>query len=284
MKRVPILVERKMESDIPEPYGYIYITTNIANHKKYVGKHAKSYFDPNYVGSGRELKLAIKKYGKHNFICEPIQWASDCDELNQFEYWWTTFLRAVQNKQYYNEVEGGKGFGSGKDHPMYGKHYSEEYCKNLSKIRMGKSSGMKGKKASEETRRKQSEVRKGMLSGSKNGMYGRKGKLNPNYNGKYTNTAEVRNKISQSLRGKIKHSEEFKSYRKEHYKGNGNPNSKSIVQLDLQGNIVKIWSYLSQAHLELNISEECIRDCCKGRREQFMGYKWMYQEDYEKRN
>lgn len=44
-------------------YGYIYITTNLTNNKKYIGKHASSKFDENYKGSGKRLWNAINKYG-----------------------------------------------------------------------------------------------------------------------------------------------------------------------------------------------------------------------------
>ena len=50
-----------------EHIGYIYITTNIINNKKYIGKRQKPEFDKNYKGSGRYLKNAINKYGIENF-------------------------------------------------------------------------------------------------------------------------------------------------------------------------------------------------------------------------
>ena len=50
-------------------YGFIYITTNNLDGKKYIGQ--KSYSMPNwkrYLGSGIYLKRAIKKYGRENFF------------------------------------------------------------------------------------------------------------------------------------------------------------------------------------------------------------------------
>ena len=44
-------------------YGYIYVTTNLINGRKYIGQHAKPEFDESYYGSGTALKPAIKKYG-----------------------------------------------------------------------------------------------------------------------------------------------------------------------------------------------------------------------------
>lgn len=48
-------------------YGYVYITENKLNGKKYIGKHRAEIFDKSYLGSGKALKSAIKLYGKSNF-------------------------------------------------------------------------------------------------------------------------------------------------------------------------------------------------------------------------
>lgn len=43
----------------------IYKTTNKINGKIYVGLDTKN--NPKYLGSGKIIKFAIKKYGKENF-------------------------------------------------------------------------------------------------------------------------------------------------------------------------------------------------------------------------
>jgi len=43
----------------------IYKTTNLINNKIYVGKHNTSAND-GYLGSGKLIKQAVKKYGKEN--------------------------------------------------------------------------------------------------------------------------------------------------------------------------------------------------------------------------
>jgi len=45
---------------------YIYLTTNLINNKKYIGKHFGELED-GYLGSGLLLQRAIEKYGKENF-------------------------------------------------------------------------------------------------------------------------------------------------------------------------------------------------------------------------
>ena len=56
-----------MESDRVY-YGFVYITTNMINGKKYIGKRKYSTGWEKYLGSGKYLKNALKKYGKYNFI------------------------------------------------------------------------------------------------------------------------------------------------------------------------------------------------------------------------
>ena len=53
--------------EIENPYGFIYITTNMVNGKRYIGQ--KKFCDgwKTYLGSGKLLKKAIKKYCKENF-------------------------------------------------------------------------------------------------------------------------------------------------------------------------------------------------------------------------
>ena len=42
-------------------YTFTYITTNIINGKQYVGKHTTNNISDGYLGSGIQLKRAIKK-------------------------------------------------------------------------------------------------------------------------------------------------------------------------------------------------------------------------------
>ncbi len=51
-------------------YFMIYKTTNLINGKFYVGYHSSAKVDDDYLGSGKILKEAIKKYGSANFYKE----------------------------------------------------------------------------------------------------------------------------------------------------------------------------------------------------------------------
>jgi len=83
----------------------IYKTTNLVNGKFYIGKDEKN--NPNYLGSGKILKIAIKKYGTENFKKEILEECNNKKELNEKEKYWITTLSATTLG--YNIAEGGTG-------------------------------------------------------------------------------------------------------------------------------------------------------------------------------
>jgi Zn finger protein HypA/HybF involved in hydrogenase expression len=94
--------------DIKDPYGFIYITTNMINGKRYIGqkKFLKGKWK-NYIGSGYYFLKAVKKYGKENFKRNIVDIAYSEDELNTKEYEWIKNYNAVESDDYYNAIEGG---------------------------------------------------------------------------------------------------------------------------------------------------------------------------------
>ena len=91
-------------------YGYIYLTENLINGKKYIGQHKydKPEIDPNYFGSGIIITDAIKKYGKENFRCSIIECCETKDDLTEKEIFYINKFDAVSDPNYYN-VDSGKG-------------------------------------------------------------------------------------------------------------------------------------------------------------------------------
>ena len=90
-------------------YGFIYITTNNVNGKKYIGQ--KRYDDrgvwKRYLGSGILITEAIKKYGAENFTREIICDAYSPESLNILEEFWIEYYDAVQSENFYNIAPGG---------------------------------------------------------------------------------------------------------------------------------------------------------------------------------
>lgn len=58
----------------------VYKTTNLINSKIYIGVHKVVTPDDTYLGSGKLIKKAIKKYGKNNFKRETLYTYSTLDE------------------------------------------------------------------------------------------------------------------------------------------------------------------------------------------------------------
>lgn len=102
----------------------VYETTNNINGYTYSGVHTTENFRvfDGYLGSGKRLKRAIKKYGKQNFtrrtleVCLKPEYAYEVEAKMVNE-------KAIKRKDNYNIVVGGKG--------GCGKHTSEETKKKI---------------------------------------------------------------------------------------------------------------------------------------------------------
>jgi hypothetical protein len=57
-------------------FHFVYITINLINNKKYVGDHSTTNLNDGYLGSGKLILSAIKKYGKNNFKREILEYCS----------------------------------------------------------------------------------------------------------------------------------------------------------------------------------------------------------------
>lgn len=132
---------------------YIYKITNLVNDKTYIGQHKYRKLNDTYMGSGKLLKKAQKKYGIENFKKEIILSNIDSIELaNDYEQFYILWNRAL-GKAEYNLAKGGGGSGG---LPAWNKGMStpEETKKKLKENHKG----MTGKKHSKLTKMKQSEA------------------------------------------------------------------------------------------------------------------------------
>lgn len=84
---------------------FIYKTTCLIDGNYYIGQH-KGYEDDDYLGSGIELKKAIKKYGEKKFKREILAYANDRVELDLLE---AKFVgdKEVNDAKCFNNVPGG---------------------------------------------------------------------------------------------------------------------------------------------------------------------------------
>jgi group I intron endonuclease len=158
-------------------YGFIYLTTNLVNGKKYIGM-CKNTHRENYLGSGTLLKKAIEKYGKENFKREILQECVTFEELSEAEKYWIYKHNAVNDENFYNLTAGGFGGSSDYLKEYWNKLTKEERkkCRNWYINDMtGKNNPMYGKKHSLETRKKI-----GLKSKDRNWHHpNHNGKLNP---------------------------------------------------------------------------------------------------------
>lgn len=88
-------------------YGYIYLTENLVNGKKYIGQHRRTEFDTTYYGSGVLLSKAIQKYGKEHFKVTVLCECFSEEELNEKERLFIAEHNAVESCNYYNIADGG---------------------------------------------------------------------------------------------------------------------------------------------------------------------------------
>ncbi len=116
----------------------IYITINLINRKKYIGADTRN--NPLYLGSGKILKQAIKKYGKKNFMKILIESCDSVDHLFKQEIYWINFFNAVNDVNFYNLLSGGQGCLVSAENPMFNTNllniWTEKYGPEKASLKM----------------------------------------------------------------------------------------------------------------------------------------------------
>lgn len=105
---------------------FIYKTINTINNKIYIGIHKTKNLNDGYLGSGKILLLAIKKYGKENFSREILEYFNSEQEMSLHEEF-IVDSDFVDRGDTYNIMVGGK-YGSAERNGLTfsGHNHSEE--------------------------------------------------------------------------------------------------------------------------------------------------------------
>lgn len=137
-------------------YGYIYKTTNLVTGQMYIGMRKFYKDEDSYIGSGKVLKQAIKKYGKLSFKKETLEECSTFEEMCEAEIKWISHFDAVNNPSFYNIAYGGHG-GCSESTKEYWSQFTPEERKKMRRWGRspvnGDNNPMYGKKHSDETKK-----------------------------------------------------------------------------------------------------------------------------------
>lgn len=167
----------------------IYKTTNLTNEKIYVGQDM--YNKPEYLGSGKILKSAIKKYGPLNFQKIILEECSK-ELLNDREQYWIAFYDSMNPEIGYNLTSGGEGFKG--SHTDFTRNKMSKSALNMSIEHKQKiKDKATGRPVSKETKKKMSDAAIGRILSNET-----KKKMS---NAKQNMTDETKNKISKSKSG-----------------------------------------------------------------------------------
>ena len=176
-------------------YHFIYKTTNLISGKYYIGMHSTHNLKDGYMGSGRNLRYSIKKYGKDNHKIEVLEFFDNRKDLKKRERD-VVNLKEIAKKDCMNIQLGGYGgfineahrkkcSDAGNDAFLFRLNNDKEFRERISKetsetnLRLIKEGKLKvptydwtGRNHSEESKSKMSESKKGTGIGEKNSQYG----------------------------------------------------------------------------------------------------------------
>ncbi len=111
-------------------HGYIYRTTNLLNNKVYIGQKKSANFIPMYLGSGKLIGRAIRKYGIKFFKVEFLAEAHNQKSLDILERYYIKVYNATNMSKGYNIATGGSNGN-------LGVHWSKKIRENMRKAHIG---------------------------------------------------------------------------------------------------------------------------------------------------
>jgi group I intron endonuclease len=178
---------------------------------------------------------AIKKYGWENIRHKILESGLSREEAGLFERWYISAFNSADPAYGYNLTYGGEK----------GAIHTEESRRKLSESSKGHHRNL-GVSFTEERKKHLREHHADV-----------RGEKNPNYGKKWTPEQIA-----------IRQAHRIYKY------GSDNPSAKAILQLDMDGNVVKRWGSIVEA--SQYFCKTSIKDCLRGKYKQHKGYQWRY--------
>lgn len=93
------------------------MTTNLINGMKYIGRDL--YNNKSYLGGGKIIRMAIKKYGRENFSKEILRYCNTFHDLVEGEKYFIDLYNAPFSKEFYNISDSSTIGGTAHMIPVY---------------------------------------------------------------------------------------------------------------------------------------------------------------------
>lgn len=234
----------------------IYVRTNTVNGKQYVGQtndfrqREADWRCVNINYAGRYINNARQKYGIDSFETKVL---IECQTQEELNFWEVYYIRELSTKipNGYNMTDGGEG--------LSGYKHSEETKKRLSEMKRGQGNVFFGKKRPDFAEK---------MKGEGNPFFGK------------THTQETIRKIIEANKGKPAYNkgktydELFTPEKAKWLREHAINNAVKTVQMDLEGNIIKVWDSAKEASRELGIEYTGICKCRKGEFKTYHNFIW----------
>lgn len=288
----------------------IYKITNQVNFKIYIGQDKHN--NPNYLGSGRILHLAFKKYGIENFIKEIIEECEAKEHLDERERYWINFYKSTDRNIGYNISLGGDGGDTISNHPdknlirqkhskwmqennpTRGRKKSEDEIERWKDSFVGKYKGENspnfGKKRNDDSKIKMSEARKkwheNLTEEKRNSISDKISKSNKGKEGFWKGKDNTNHsdwmKQNNPMKGKT-HTDEIKQRISDANKKPKSDETKRKLSEANKGkkpeNIVKVeiegivYESLTEASIKIGINLSTLRNRIKSKNVKYLNYK-----------
>lgn len=233
----------------------IYITTNLVNGKRYIGRDSNN--NPHYYGSGTAIKKALKKYGKHNFKKEILEHCDNTEKLQEQEMHWIKKFNAVESDEFYNL-----------DNNTYGstKFNKPSPDSKSQKMKQYWSSMLPNERVKFSETMSNAQSKKGKKHSPQSKLMIVKNRKTFRVNNRKSKGLRVQSESTKLLRSKIMQ-DKSQSYSKLFMI--------KVDQYTLDDVYIKTWDSLSDIKTSLNLDIGSISNCINGKRQKTVGgFKW----------